>query len=202
MAIGRAPLSRVGDGRDRADIVGDYKVRRLDATTIVADGAPGLWGTWIGVPCRPVAVLTGMIVTTNRVLPSGVMASCNQVADRAGRRENPRVIDRDEIEAMSEQLGVRTSDVQRDYLYGWLLASVYGDNPMMRDRLVLKGGNAFRKGYFVNTRFSGDLDFAAPAGLHPSQLLEALNGACRMIQARTGVEFDPRPKRQTGLPRS
>jgi len=52
------------------------------------------------------------------------------------------VIDRDEIEAMSEQLGVHTSDVQRDYLYGWLLAGVYGDNPMMRDRLVLKGGNA------------------------------------------------------------
>jgi predicted nucleotidyltransferase component of viral defense system len=109
------------------------------------------------------------------------------------------VIDRDEIEAMSEQLGVHTSDAQRDYLYGWLLAGVYGDNPMMRDRLVLKGGNAFRKGYFVSTRFSGDLDFAAPAGLHPSQLLEALNGACRMIQARTGVEFDLGRNGQTGL---
>jgi predicted nucleotidyltransferase component of viral defense system len=29
-------------------------------------------------------------------------------------------------------------------------------------------GNAFRKGYFVNTRFSGDLDFAAPTGLDPA----------------------------------
>jgi hypothetical protein len=28
--------------------------------------------------------------------------------------------------------------VQRDYLYGWLLAGLYGDNPLMRDRLVLK----------------------------------------------------------------
>jgi len=100
------------------------------------------------------------------------------------------VIDRAEIDAMSRLLGVHTSEVQRDYLYGWLLAGLYGDNPLMRDRLVLKGGNAFRKGYFVNTRFSGDLDFAAPTGLHPDQLLGALNGACRMIQARTGVEFD------------
>jgi predicted nucleotidyltransferase component of viral defense system len=112
------------------------------------------------------------------------------VADTADTQENLRVIDRDEIEATSKLLGVHTYDVQRDYLYGWLLAGLYGDNPLMRDRLVLKGGNAFRKGYFVSTRFSGDLDFAAPTGLHPGQLLDALNSVCRMIQARTGVEFD------------
>lgn len=108
------------------------------------------------------------------------------------------MIERDEIEAMSNLLGVHTSDVQRDYLYGWVLAGLYGDNPLMRDRLVLKGGNAFRKGYFANTRFSGDLDFAAPAGLHPSHLLDALNGVCRMVQARTGVEFDLDRNAETG----
>jgi predicted nucleotidyltransferase component of viral defense system len=108
------------------------------------------------------------------------------------------VIDRYEIEATSELLGVHTSDVQRDYLYGWLLAGVYGDKPLMRDRLVLKGGRALRKGYFVNTRFSGDLGFAAPAALHAVQLLDALNGACRMVQGRTGVEFNPRPERPDG----
>lgn len=108
------------------------------------------------------------------------------------------MIDRDEIDATSSLLGVHTSDVQRDYLYGWLLAGLYGDNPLMRDRLVLKGGNAFRKGYFLNTRFSGDLDFAAPAGLNPSQLLTALNSTCRMAQARTGVEFDLDRNGQTG----
>ena len=120
------------------------------------------------------------------------------MADRAGRRQNPRVIDRDEIETTSKLLGVHTSDVQRDYLYGWLLAGVYGDNPLMRDRLILKGGNAFRKGYFVNTRFSGDLDFVAPAGLDPGRLLGALNYACRMVQSRTGVEFDLDRNAQTG----
>ena len=37
------------------------------------------------------------------------------------------MIDRDEIDATSRLLGVHTSDVQRDYLYGWLLAGLYGD---------------------------------------------------------------------------
>jgi predicted nucleotidyltransferase component of viral defense system len=120
------------------------------------------------------------------------------VADRTGERENLRVIDRDEIDATGRLLGVHASDVQRDYLYGWLLAGLYSDAPLVRDRLVLKGGNAFRKGYFLNTRFSGDLDFAAPTGLHPGQLLEALNSVCRMVQARTGVEFDLDRNAQTG----
>lgn len=57
------------------------------------------------------------------------------------------MIDRDEIDATSELLGVNAADVQRDYLYGWLLAGLYGDDPLTSDRLVLKGGNAFRKGY-------------------------------------------------------
>jgi hypothetical protein len=122
----------------------------------------------------------------------------NPVADGAAKRENPRVIDCDEIETMSKHLGVHTSAVQRDYLYGWLLVGLYGDNPLVRDRLVLKGGNAFRKSYFVNTRFSGDLDLTAPAGLHPVQLLDALNCACRMIRARTGIEFDLDRNAQTG----
>lgn len=104
--------------------------------------------------------------------------------------ENLRVIDRDEIDATSKLLGVHTSNIQRDYLNGWLLACLFDGNPLLRDRLVLKGGNAFRKAYFPDTRFSGDLDFAAPTGLRPGQLLEALNNACRMIQAHTGVAFD------------
>jgi predicted nucleotidyltransferase component of viral defense system len=108
------------------------------------------------------------------------------------------VIDRDEINATGHLLGVNTSDVQRDYLYGWLLAGLYGDG-LLRDRLVLKGGNAFRKGYFASTRFSGDLDFAAPAGVRPDRLLDSLNDACRLTQARTGVEFDLDRNAQTGL---
>ncbi|MFI5590035.1 nucleotidyl transferase AbiEii/AbiGii toxin family protein [Amycolatopsis sp. NPDC051758] len=108
------------------------------------------------------------------------------------------MIDRDEIDATGKQLGVHPANVQRDYLYGWLLAGLYGNEPLTCDRLVLKGGNAFRKGYFANTRFSGDLDFVAPTGLRPDRFLETLNNVCRMIQARTGVEFDLDRNAQTG----
>ena len=120
------------------------------------------------------------------------------VAAKVANYQNRSVIDRAEIEATSELLSVNTSDVQRDYLYGWLLAGLYGEAGLLRDRIVLKGGNAFRKAYFAGARFSGDLDFAAPAGLDPGLMLNALNDSCRMIQARTGVEFDLDRNAQTG----
>jgi predicted nucleotidyltransferase component of viral defense system len=100
------------------------------------------------------------------------------------------MIEREEIESACHKLGVQPPDIQRDYLYGWLLAGIYSNNNLHDGSLVLKGGNAFRKGYFVSTRFSGDLDFAAPTGLDSEHFLEVLNDACRMAQAHTGVRFD------------
>lgn len=99
------------------------------------------------------------------------------------------MISREEIDTASDMLGVNVSNVQRDYIFGWLLAGLYGDSPFA-DQLVLKGGNAFRKGYFPATRYSDDLDFAAPGRVDAGQLLEALNEVCRLIEARTDVAFD------------
>jgi predicted nucleotidyltransferase component of viral defense system len=107
------------------------------------------------------------------------------------------VILREEIDAVSVALGIDASNVQRDYVFGWILAGLYGDSDL-GGQLVLKGGNALRKGYFPATRFSDDLDFAAPGRVDPGLLLEALNNACRLTQARTGVVFDLDRIRQIG----
>lgn len=111
--------------------------------------------------------------------------------------DNEWVISREEIDEMAATLGVHVSNVQRDYVFGWLLAGLFGDSPFA-DRFVLKGGNAFRKAYFGATRFSDDLDFVAPEAVNADQLLAALNDVCRFIQARTGVEFDIAGNRQVG----
>jgi predicted nucleotidyltransferase component of viral defense system len=99
------------------------------------------------------------------------------------------VIERDEIDAKGRELSVSVADVERDYVFGWLLAALFGHSPYGQ-RLILKGGNAFRKGYFPATRFSADLDFTAPDMVDPHDLLAALNEVCRFIEARTGVRFD------------
>ncbi len=98
------------------------------------------------------------------------------------------MIERDEILAMSEQLAINTSDVQRDYVFSWLVNGVY-QTPQLADTLVLKGGNALRKGYFPMTRFSDDLDFTAAQSLHGDTLVEEFNIVCRFAEEHSGVHF-------------
>jgi predicted nucleotidyltransferase component of viral defense system len=59
------------------------------------------------------------------------------------------MIGRGEIDGMAEKLGIHASAIQRDYVHGWLLSLLYASSSLA-DRLVLKGGNCLRKGYFEN----------------------------------------------------
>jgi len=94
-----------------------------------------------------------------------------------------------EIDAKAKELGVHAANVQRDYVFGWLLSSVYrADNPL-RPLLVLKGGNCFRKAYFEHARFSNDLDFSTQTELDVELLLGGLKQACAVAGESSGVEF-------------
>lgn len=99
------------------------------------------------------------------------------------------VIARDEIEAKADEFGIHAANVQRDYVFGWLLAGLY-ETSALRDVLVLKGGNALRKAYFPATRFSDDLDFTTTQGLDGDMLVREFNEVCRLAAARSGVRFD------------
>jgi hypothetical protein len=102
--------------------------------------------------------------------------------------ESPYMIDRKEIEAKAKQLEVKISDVQRDYVFGWLLHGLFSVSGL-RDEIFLKGGNALRKGYLENTRYSGDLDFGIPNDISQERLLDELNKVCDFVQERAGVAF-------------
>jgi predicted nucleotidyltransferase component of viral defense system len=99
------------------------------------------------------------------------------------------MIDLDEIKAKADEFGLHTSNVQRDYVFGWLIGGVF-EVSSLRDVVALKGGNALRKAYFPATRFSDDIDFTTTQGLDPDALLRELNEVCRFAEARTGVKFD------------
>jgi len=98
------------------------------------------------------------------------------------------VIHKDEIDAAAKDLQVNSADVERDYVFGWLLSKIFGGSPLGH-RLVLKGGNALRKGYFPNTRYSGDLDFVTDGAFAPEELKKQLMDVCDAVSAGCGVEF-------------
>lgn len=99
------------------------------------------------------------------------------------------MIEKDEIEAKSEELGVHTSNVQRDYVFGWILAGLYQDENPLSGRLALKGGNAFRKAYFEHARYSNDLDFSTQTELSEEDLSKAIEIACDYAGDLSGIEF-------------
>jgi predicted nucleotidyltransferase component of viral defense system len=98
------------------------------------------------------------------------------------------VITREEIEIKAREFEIHTSSIQRDYVFGWLLFGVFTISNL-KDSVFLKGGNALRKGYFAETRYSRDLDFGIPHDIAKDVLLAEINTICEAIQEKAGVLF-------------
>lgn len=98
------------------------------------------------------------------------------------------MINQDEIKAKAVEFDILHPNVERDYVFGWLLKSLY-ENDYLRARLVFKGGNCLRKAFYPNTRFSADLDFSVGDALDAERMGEEINCACMEAQRACGVEF-------------
>lgn len=99
------------------------------------------------------------------------------------------MITSDEIQSKADAESINTSNVQRDYIFSWILAGLYRQSSLA-NQLVLKGGNLYRKAYYPSTRFSNDLDFTTETGVDEANLLRELNGICEYITSETGIQFE------------
>ncbi|MGA2022035.1 MAG: nucleotidyl transferase AbiEii/AbiGii toxin family protein [Candidatus Sulfotelmatobacter sp.] len=93
-----------------------------------------------------------------------------------------------EIEQKAAEFSIFPTDVEKDYVFRWLLKSIYA-RPALASRLVLKGGQAIRKAYIGQTRFSKDLDFSLTEPLDPDFIQRELRQVCADVTAATGVNF-------------
>ena len=98
------------------------------------------------------------------------------------------MIEKDEIDAKASEFEIHTSNVQRDYVFGWLLFAIY-NNAYLADLLILKDGNCFRKAYFPNTRFSSDLDFSIQSALDIDRVIDEIAACCEVAGEHSGVRF-------------
>lgn len=99
------------------------------------------------------------------------------------------MIEKPEIDAKAEELGVHRSNVQRDYAFGWLLSSFYQPGNPLQRLLILKGGNCFRKAYFEHARYSTDLDFSTQSEADPDLLLKGIKQACVHARSHSKIDF-------------
>ncbi|GAB3371509.1 hypothetical protein GCM10027431_20460 [Lysobacter rhizosphaerae] len=99
------------------------------------------------------------------------------------------MITREEIDHCAQAMDVHVANVQRDYVFGWMLKAI-SEDPYLGSILVLKGGTCLRKVYVRDARFSADLDFSTNFALDATKFEESLKRCCHDIQGVTGVKFD------------
>ena len=93
-----------------------------------------------------------------------------------------------EIKAVCAASGLSVAQVERDYVIGWLLWGIY-QHPVLRENLILKGGNCLRKIYFPHTRYSEDLDFTAHH-LDAAEMFAAhFEAVCAAVTQASGIAF-------------
>jgi predicted nucleotidyltransferase component of viral defense system len=63
-----------------------------------------------------------------------------------------------EIHKIANRLGMRDTQIEKDYVIGWILKGI-SNIEILKGRLLFKGGTALRKIYFAEYRLSEDLDF-------------------------------------------
>ncbi len=98
------------------------------------------------------------------------------------------MITKEEIQAKAQEFEIHPTNVERDYVFGWFLFGLFTASAI-KDEIFLKGGNALRKGYFQNTRFSSDLDFGIEGDIDQRVLLSEVNKVCDFIHEKNGVTF-------------
>lgn len=75
-----------------------------------------------------------------------------------------------EVQQIANRLGVRDTQIEKDYVIGWVLNGI-SNNKYLKERLIFKGGTALRKIYFHDYRLSEDLDFTFNGeGFNPEEL--------------------------------
>jgi len=98
------------------------------------------------------------------------------------------VITDSEIEEKAKEFGINPADVEKDYVYGWVLNELYTKSAL-GNVLILKGGNGLRKTYLPSTRFSKDLDFSSSLGMDQQFLEQELGKICGLVEGQTEVRF-------------
>jgi predicted nucleotidyltransferase component of viral defense system len=77
--------------------------------------------------------------------------------------------------------------LERDYCIAWFLASL--SRSPLKSSLVFKGGTALKRCYFVDYRFSEDLDFTLRGELPPEKIPSLLEPTFKQLEEESGILF-------------
>lgn len=100
-----------------------------------------------------------------------------------------------EIKAIAAKLGLRDTQIEKDYIIGWVLKGI-SSNEYLNGNLIFKGGTAIRKVYIKDYRLSEDLDFTLVSGsLDASRINTEFESICRFVYEKSRISMEIRDEK-------
>ena len=95
-----------------------------------------------------------------------------------------------EIQKKARKVGVRDQQIEKDYLLSWILHGIAHHDELSKI-IVFKGGTVLKKVYFVNYRFSEDLDFTLLNDeITNKQIFQWFNEAFEFIREEANIPLE------------
>ena len=89
----------------------------------------------------------------------------------------------------AHHLGVGDRVIEKEYVPSWLLVAIAEST--LQSGLVFKGGTALKRCYYLEYRFSEDLDFTLCADLSHDDLVEAFKALFPRLGRRVNLTLTP-----------
>jgi len=93
-----------------------------------------------------------------------------------------------EIQQIAHQQGVRDTQIEKDYVIGWILKAM-SQNEYLAEHLIFKGGTVLKKIWFPDYRFSEDMDFTFQGEAWNRDQIEAeFHSACEWLYEQSRIK--------------
>lgn len=95
-----------------------------------------------------------------------------------------------EIQKKAREVGVRDQQIEKDYILSWILQSI-AQHEQLSKAIVFKGGTVLKKVYFVDYRFSEDLDYTLlNTNISNEQIFEWFAETFEYIQEEANIPLE------------
>lgn len=99
-----------------------------------------------------------------------------------------------EIQQLAGEQNVQDSQIQKDYVIGWILKGI-SQNSFLKESLIFKGGTVLKKIWFADYRFSEDMDFTFHGeGWSRSKIETEFASVCEWIYDQSRIKLVLHPE--------
>ncbi len=88
--------------------------------------------------------------------------------------------------SMNNDFRITETIIEKDYIISWILIGLSENS--LKNNLIFKGGTCLKKCFFLDYRFSEDLDFTLDSEISIEKIIEGFSDISGNIMSQSGVK--------------